>query len=97
MLFHLDREDNQSAPTYTLQKIAEWNHNYIVTSLVSIGDHLFVGDNISSVSVLKVVDSKLQTVARDYGPLWPIAIEALNENTVIGATVSDLLSTNTGF
>ncbi|KAI0335819.1 hypothetical protein GY45DRAFT_705258 [Cubamyces sp. BRFM 1775] len=69
-----------------LDKAAEWNHNYFVTNLVWDGKYLLVGDAISSVSALRVVDdaTRIETVARDYGPLWPIAIESTG-NGVIGA------------
>jgi len=33
------------------------------------------------------LDEKLQTVARDYGPRWPVSIEAIDEKNVIGANV----------
>ncbi|KAH7926445.1 hypothetical protein BV22DRAFT_1118853 [Leucogyrophana mollusca] len=71
--------------TLTLCKVAEWNHNYLVTSLVSRGDKLFVGDAISSISFLKMADNQLRSIARDYGPLWPTCIEMLSDKNMIGA------------
>ena len=60
-----------------LEKVAEWNHSHFVTNLVIDGEHILVGDAISSVSVLRWNDElgRLESVARDYGPLWPTAIE----------------------
>lgn len=70
-----------------LKKVAAWNHNYFVTSLVAKGNTLIVGDAISSVSMLEVVDHNLRTVARDYGPVWPTAVESTRDGGVIGANV----------
>ena len=72
-----------------LEEVGNWNHNYFVTHLAFNGEHLFVGDAISSVSALRWNDDlqRLETVARDYGPLWPVAIES-TQNGVVGANVS---------
>ena len=71
-----------------LEEVSTWNHNYFVTNLVFDGTHLLVGDAISSVSALKWNEDreKIETVARDYGPLWPVAIEATGKG-IIGANV----------
>jgi DNA damage-binding protein 1 len=65
----------------------------VVTSLVARGSRLFVGDAICSVSVIDLVeteegDVRLESVAKDFGPLWPVTIESLDGDTVIGANVS---------
>ena len=31
---------------------------------------------------------RLETVAKDYSPLWPITVESLDQDTIIGANVS---------
>jgi len=85
MLFKLDIDTNVFPAGLELQKVTEWNHNYLVTSLGSAGDHIFAGDQISSVSLLKVGEDRFQTVARDYGPRWPVSVEAIDEKNVIGA------------
>lgn len=72
---------------YRLQQVAEWNHNYFVTSLVSHLDRLVVGDAISSVSLLKVTGVRMECLSRDYGPIWPVAVGALSHNQIIGANV----------
>ncbi|THH20561.1 hypothetical protein EW146_g835 [Bondarzewia mesenterica] len=73
--------------TVVLSRLCAWNHDYLITSLASRGSHLIVGDAISSVSVLMLAPrgESLTTVARDYGPLWPVSVEAWGERGVIGA------------
>ncbi|KAH9841501.1 mono-functional DNA-alkylating methyl methanesulfonate N-term-domain-containing protein [Rhodofomes roseus] len=72
--------------TLQLRKVSEWNHNYIVTSLVCKGRTLVVGDAISSVSVLSLDNNgQLQCKARDYAPVWPVAVETIGNGGVIGA------------
>lgn len=66
----------------------EWNHNYVVTSLVAHDHIVTIGDAISSVTTLEVVGKELKNAARDYGPLWPVAVEALSSRGVIGGNVS---------
>ncbi|KAJ3856320.1 CPSF A subunit region-domain-containing protein [Lentinula lateritia] len=82
-------ELSPSTSSYTIQSIMDWNHNYMVTSLSAYGDHLVVADQFSSVSLLKLDESqKLVTVARDYSPLWPISVEAVDDKSFIGADQS---------
>ncbi|KAI0084181.1 CPSF A subunit region-domain-containing protein [Irpex rosettiformis] len=78
--------DEESEST-TLKRVARWNHNYFVTSLVAKDDRLIVGDGISSVSVLQVKGHGLETIARDYTPLWPQCVEGVKDKGVIGANV----------
>jgi len=54
---------------------------------------LFVGDAICSVSVIELVeteggDLQLKSVTKDFGPLWPVTLESLDRDTIIGANVS---------
>jgi len=70
-----------------LRKVTQWTHNFFVTSLVSHGDSLMLGDVISSVSILKLQEIELRTVARDYGPLWPVCVQALDDKSMIGGNV----------
>ncbi|KAI0826862.1 CPSF A subunit region-domain-containing protein [Trametes gibbosa] len=86
VLYEIRRRAAGDVELLSLRKNAEWNHNHFVTNLVWDGQHLIVGDAISSVSVLNVAQegTKLESVARDYGPLWPVAIESTG-NGVIGA------------
>lgn len=75
------------------QAVASWNHNYLVTSLGSRGSRLFIGDAICSVSVIDLIESeggemRLEAVAKDFRPLWPVSIESLDHDTIIGANVS---------
>jgi len=85
------RERSAESGTSSLVCLCEWNHNYLVTSLSVRDDLLVTGDAISSVAVLRLADGKFQTVARDYGPLWPLCIETLDKSTVIGADCNNNL------
>jgi len=77
--------DVSTTPSFSLHKVADWNHNYFVNSLVSRGSTLVLGDAISSVAFLKLDGTRLGTVARDYGPLWPICLQLWSEKSIIGA------------
>ncbi|KAF8831356.1 hypothetical protein HHX47_DHR1000666 [Lentinula edodes] len=98
-----DVEDlNPSTPSYTIHSMMEWNHNYMVTSLSAYRNHLVVADQFSSVSLLRLEEEdgdddddddgggsrKLVTVARDYSPLWPVCVEAVDEKSFVGADQS---------
>ena len=61
-----------------------------MTSLAVKGNTIAVGDAISSVSILEVVQGSLRTVARDYGPVWPMAIETTRDGGVIVGNVRTL-------
>ncbi|KAI0695725.1 CPSF A subunit region-domain-containing protein [Cytidiella melzeri] len=82
-LYCVIQEDNSTK----LSRVARWNHNYFVMSLVAKDDRLLVGDGISSVSVLQVKGHELVSLARDYAPLWPQTIESAKNNGVIGSNV----------
>ncbi|KAL0569702.1 hypothetical protein V5O48_012262 [Marasmius crinis-equi] len=73
----------------SLHKVAEWNHSYIVTNITSTGNRLVVADYLHSVSLLELQlakkERKLVTVARDYAPLMPLAVESFDEEAVVGA------------
>lgn len=90
MIFRTTVANERSSPTFALHKVAEWNHNYYVCSLVSRGNTLMLGDAISSVSFLELVGTQLKVVAKDYGPLWPLCVEAWGDKSIIGANVSRL-------
>ncbi|KIK96855.1 hypothetical protein PAXRUDRAFT_10541 [Paxillus rubicundulus Ve08.2h10] len=62
-----------------------FNHNYLITTLVSRGNQLLVGDALTSVSLLKLKGSQIEPVAKDYGSLWPTSAEMFDDNTIIGA------------
>jgi DNA damage-binding protein 1 len=73
---------------FSLKRIVDWNHNYLVSSLGSFGNRIVAGDQISSVSLLKVTDTGLISQAKDYGPLYPVSVEALDSENIICANVS---------
>jgi hypothetical protein len=83
------RLEHFGAADYHLIKLHEWNHNYVITSLSPLpsGRSLALGDALSSVSVLKIEEDTLKTVARNNTPLWPVAISALDDQTVVGVNV----------
>ena len=86
-MYRVERLNDGLAPAYTLKKLAEWNHNYLVTSLGSFGDRVVAGDQISSISQLKIVENEVVLEARDYGPLCPVSVEALDSKNLICANV----------
>ena len=89
LLFRLDSSlDESSTIVFSLKKIVDWNHNYLVSSLGSFGDRIVAGDQISSVSLLKVGEASLVSEAKDYGPLYPVSVEALDLDNIICANVS---------
>lgn len=92
LLFQLWLDKGASPAILALEKITEWNHNYLVTSLAAVDNRVFAGDQISSVSLLEIQENKFNTEARDYGPRWPVSIEAIDGKNVIGANVCDLLA-----
>ena len=88
-MFRLDSSlDKSSAVVFSLKRVADWNHNYLVYSLGSYGNRIVVGDQISSLSLLNVGEASLVSVAKDYGPLYPISVEALDSDNIICANVS---------
>ncbi|KAL0960839.1 hypothetical protein HGRIS_005855 [Hohenbuehelia grisea] len=92
VLYKLSSTVEQGVTKFELQKFDEWNRNYFVTCLASNGTAVAVGDRIGSVSLLKVVNEKLEVVARDREPLWPMAIECTESNIVGGNDVLNLFS-----
>jgi DNA damage-binding protein 1 len=80
--------DLSTTPSFALHQVAEWNHNFFLSSLVSRGNALMVGDAVSSISLLKLDGTHLETVARDYGSLWPHCLQAWGDKSIIGANVS---------
>ncbi|KAJ3904528.1 CPSF A subunit region-domain-containing protein [Lentinula edodes] len=96
----ITEELSPSTPSYTIHSMMEWNHNYMVTSLSAYRNHLVVADQFSSVSLLRLEEEdggdddddggnrKLVTVARDYSPLWPVCVEAVDDKSFVGADQS---------
>ena len=49
-----------------------------------------------SVSIIDLVEAeggslRLESVAKDFSPLWPVTVESVDKDTIIGANVSWLL------
>jgi DNA damage-binding protein 1 len=79
-----------------LEQISEWNHNYLVSRLAACGNHIVAGDQISSVSLLSVDGGgTIKTVAKNHGPLWPIAVDMFDQRSIVGANVSTVENTMT--
>lgn len=97
VVFRIAVANDMSSSSLAFHKIAEWNRSHYVTSLVSGGNTLMVGDAISSVSLLKLADGRLETVARDYGPLWPVCLEALDDKSFIGLNVRNHIRPRTTY
>lgn len=70
-----------------LVQISDWNHNYLVTNVATFGDYIVIGDTVASLAVLQFVNDAVRTVTRDYFPLWPLCIDVVNDQTIIGANV----------
>ena len=88
MLYKLEKSST-GAKSFALSRLAEWNHNYLVTNL-SVRDELIItGDAISSLALLKLDGDQLRTLARDYGPLWPLSLEFFDDRSIVGANVSN--------
>lgn len=83
------RLEHLGSGDFRLVKQSEWVHNYVITQVTALGtSELAIGDAISSVAVLTVTEDRLlKTAARDSTALWPVAIGALDEKTVVGVNV----------
>lgn len=68
--------------------LAEWNHNYVLTSLAVRNGILVAGDILYSVAALRIVDSKLQTVAKHFTPLMPVCLGVSEDESIVGANVN---------
>ncbi|KAG9315581.1 CPSF A subunit region-domain-containing protein [Chiua virens] len=68
----------------SMTQTTAFNHNYLITTLVSLEDRLLVGDALTSVSLLKLTGSQIELIAKDYGSLWPTCAALLDDRTIIG-------------
>ncbi|KAG6831652.1 hypothetical protein H0H87_004602 [Tephrocybe sp. NHM501043] len=84
MAFKLKKSDD----SFVFELLSEWNHNYMLTSLATYDNRIVIGDQLNSVSLLEIADGKIRNVARDYGPRWPVAVEAADKDTILAANVS---------
>lgn len=81
VLFSMEGTERRAS----LRQVTVWNHNYLISTLVSSGDQLLVGDALTSVSLLRVTGSEVELIAKDYGSLWPTSAQMLDEKSLIGA------------
>lgn len=70
-----------------MEGVATWFNIYIPKSLASFNDRIVTGDLVHSVAIIRVKESKFVTEARDYGAMFPVAVEALSEDSLITGTV----------
>jgi len=82
-LYRVNSTDGEDG--LVLECLSQWNHNYFITSLIARDGHIVAGDAISSVTVLSIQNTELRTVARDFAPLWPVAVEMTRNGGVVGA------------
>ncbi|KAL5524495.1 hypothetical protein ACEPAF_9635 [Sanghuangporus sanghuang] len=68
-----------------LERQTGWNHNYLVIAVAVVDNQIVVGDAVSSLAILKLEKDKLETIARDYSPLWPLCIGLFDQQTIVGA------------
>ncbi|TRM61119.1 mono-functional DNA-alkylating methyl methanesulfonate N-term-domain-containing protein [Schizophyllum amplum] len=83
---------NISSSSWALHKVGEWNHNFVVRTLAAKDDHLAIGDQMHSISIVKVSLSsnetaKLELISSDYSPLFPSSLELGENKSVITANV----------
>ncbi|KAL1748361.1 mono-functional DNA-alkylating methyl methanesulfonate N-term-domain-containing protein [Schizophyllum fasciatum] len=87
-----------SSSTWAMNKVGEWTHNFVVRTLATRGNHIAIGDQMHSISLVKVAISsndtvQLELISCDFSPLFPASL-ALGENdAVITANVDMNLST----
>lgn len=79
---------NGAGKSRSIVLLAAWNRAYAVTSLVVDKDTIILTDAIRSLSKLRWSNKKLETVAQDLSPLWPLSMGILSEQDVIVGEVS---------
>ena len=84
-LYRLKR--NAPSRTYSLIKLSEINHNYLINSLSAVGSRIFVADTFNSVSMFQLNGAKMSILAKCYTPNWSVAMNALGERASVGADV----------
>ena len=85
MIFRIRAAPLGESTPLVLEELATWNHNYFVTQLAFDGEHLIVGDAISSICAVRWDEKKgrVESVARDYGPVWPVAVASTGTGAIV--------------
>ncbi|KAJ7069995.1 mono-functional DNA-alkylating methyl methanesulfonate N-term-domain-containing protein [Mycena amicta] len=84
LLFRLDID--VSTRVCTLHQLSKMNTNYFVTSLSSYENRIFIGDRISSLSLVESMgDLRLGPISRDLTPLSPVCVQAVDGKHVLAA------------
>ena len=81
-----------SSSTWTLNKVGEWNHNFVIRTLAVRDDHVAIGDQMHSISLVKVAvlandTVQLDLISSDYSPLFPASLALGEKDAVIAANV----------
>ncbi|EJD50676.1 hypothetical protein AURDEDRAFT_112250 [Auricularia subglabra TFB-10046 SS5] len=96
ILYELRRNtlsEAERASHLTLRQKKEWNHNYVVTSLAARGDTIYIGDSVASIAILRWKHETLHTIARHFGPIFPLALDVMSSGSVITANIDYNLHT----
>ena len=67
-----------------------WDHNYIVIDVQVVSEYIVVCDAALSLTLLTMKDSALVSAIKCYKPLWPLCMNVIGNDTVIGANVGIL-------
>ena len=59
-----------SSSTWTLNKVGEWNHNFVIRTLAVRDDHVAIGDQMHSISLVKVEPVVIQGLLRPHLSLF---------------------------
>lgn len=74
MLFQLTADASRSPPMFSLRRCGDFNHNYVVTSLVSRESRLMLGDAIRSLIFLNVIKIPSDTADDAMGVDEPVTV-----------------------
>lgn len=83
-------QDNDKSPLRLIQK-AKWDKGFIITALSSHGDVLVAADALKSITILKLRNNELQSLAQHYDSIWPFSVGASSDNTALVGEVSEIV------
>ncbi|KAL1677809.1 mono-functional DNA-alkylating methyl methanesulfonate N-term-domain-containing protein [Schizophyllum commune] len=87
-----------SSSTWTLNMVGEWNHNFVIRTLAVRDNHVAIGDQMHSISLVKVTllpndTVQLDLISSDYSPLFPTSLALGEKDAVIAANIDMNLTT----
>ena len=68
-------------------EIAKWDRGYIINDIIIHHDCIAISDALRSIDLLKLVNGKLKSVARDHSALWPVRIQGIANRSILAAEV----------